>query len=89
MAAIENYPDAIFFASERIKNDKNYIQYFINVAIDKLGYFSQSLLHDREYMLSIIEYDARAYFSCVNELRDDPSFLDTAIRCNPEVRSVQ
>ena len=89
MAAIENYPDAIFFASERIKNDKNYIQYFINVAIDKLGYFSQSLFHDREYMLSIIEYDARAYFSCVNELRDDPSFLDTAIRCNPEVRSVQ
>ena len=86
VAAIANLPEAIRHASERIRSDKKVVQTVIRDNIERMHFVSQTLLNDREYMLSLIKHKAQAFDFCGSELRDDPSFRDAAIQCNPEVR---
>ena len=86
LAAINQYPKALRFAGERLRSDKSFIQSVLKINAKYIQHASLKLLNDREFMLSCIEYDSLAYTCCGSKLKDDPSFINEAIRRNRNVK---
>ena len=85
-AAINGLPEALKHASERIRSDKEFIQTLVErFGASILCHAGETLLNDREYMLSQIEDYPYAYTFRGAALRDR-SFEDVAIQRNPWLR---